>query len=683
MSDFDDDESVPQTRGGMVSFGKFMSINTARRLSDYDNGRSYAYEAIDNRDRSKKFIAIVADIAQLPRWSQIDTYTGLADTSLLRLVGSGVLRWPPAGGKQHYIFLYQGGLGECLVKKGEFSKSQWRQPEVTNFLIVPMARMLKEMSERSFYHGSIRPSNIYYAGVDKNKPVILGDGLAVHANSTQPSVFLPINKALAEPLGRGIGSLSDDIYAFGVTLAMVLRKNDELAGLSDEDILRKKIETGSYNTIVGAERFQATFMELLRGILHDDPAVRWRLDDIFSWLDGSRVTPPSLSRRTKANRPLIFDGKKYLYPDALAADLQNNPAEVVKLVSGDIFTQWIEKSFTDKRLEHNYHRALDRTASIGSIKENSDFLVTQLTMALNPALPVHYKGLNFTFDGLGGLMARAAYEDIDMSIFKDILLQNIPDHSVTLKRLPESETLAHIKNFDIYRAALQQKKQGYGIERCIYMMCKNAPCLSPKLKGHFVYNDKSALLTFERLSKQGGQIALFLDAHSIAFFATHNGRIMERVIYDLSSADKNKKIAGNLRFLAMVQNRAKVTACPSIANVFLGGLSGVYKLYNNVNLRKKVEEGVKFEASKGNLIGMSGLIDNEKARAKDKKAFELARREYYLLQQEYDQYNIKLSNKKTYGVVNGRDAAALVAWIIATGITLMSVISFLSGYRIF
>ena len=679
MADPENDKTPP--RGNMVAFGKFMSIDSGKRLPAYDNGRSFAYEATDNRDKSKKFIAIVSDPAQLPRWPFIDSYDGLAETSFLHLVGSGVLHWPLKN-KQQYIFLYQGGLGECLVRQGEFSKHSWNHHDVMSFFITPMINLLKEMSEKGFNHGSIRPSNIFYAGGDRNKPIILGDSLSVHSHSTQPAVCLPIDKALAVPMARGNGSLADDIYAFGVTLALFLRKNDEMAGLTDRDIVRKKIEVGSFATIVGVERFHASFLELLRGLLHDDPALRWGLEDIFSWLDGSRMSPPALSRRIKANRPLVFQGKKYLYPDVLALDLQAHPDAVAKIVENQELTQWIEKSFTDKDIEDRYRKALERVASVGSIHDNKDLVVTQISIAFNAMLPIHYKGVNFTHEGIGAGMARAAYDDGDLSVFKDILLLNILDHAVVAKSLSHNEIMAQIKNFDVCRAVLRQKKKGGGIERCIYLMCRNAPCLSPQFKDFFVYNDVSALLTFESLSKKGGQIGLFLDAHCIAFFATHNARLMERVIYDLNSESKSKQIAGNLRFLAIVQHRSKLST-PAIANVFLSALSDVYKTYNNIKLRQKIEDGVKFEAKEGNLAGMSSFIDNDKVMRKDRKAFEYARREYKMLQNEYNQYNARLAHKKTYGVTNGRDAAALVSWVIATGITLMSVLAFLSGYRVF
>lgn len=669
-------------RGTTVSFGKFLTIDSSKRVPKFDNGSAQAFEAIDNRDRSKKFTALVSNKEELPRWPSVSAYEGIANTSLMRLVGSGVVRWPKTR-QQHYVFLYQGGLGDALVKPGQFSSITWRHPDIVNFFIVPLINIIKEMSEKGFVHGAIRGDNIFYAGGDKNKPVILGDCLSSHTHSAQPAVYLPIDKALADPMGRGKGSISDDIYAFGVSLAMFLRRNDELEGLSDRDIVRKKIEFGSYTAIVGAERFQATFVELLRGVLHDDPLVRWGVDEILSWADGSRMNPPALSRRKKANRPLTFKGQKYLYPDTLAMDIQASPQEAMDLIQSEELTNWIDKSFTDKELYDNYAKAMDRNTAIGSVSENKDYMIAQVAMALNPDLPIKYKGHCFTYDGLGGLMAYAMAREQKTNVFSDALLQNLPDHAVSLKPISQAEILTQIKSFDTCRATLRQKSQGHGIERCVYALCSSAPCMSPKFSSFFVYNDNTALLTFEYLAKNGGETALFLDAHCIAFFSVHNMRLMERVLYDLNAPDKNKKIAGNLRFLATLQARTKISSLPSIAAVFLSSLDGVYKLYHNLTLRKKIEEGVKHEAQQGNLAGMSALIDNEVTRKKDQKAFELAKREYKILQKEYNEYNRRLANKQSYGVVNGREAAAVVSWIIATGITVMSVIAFLSGYRMF
>ena len=670
------------SRGGTVSLGKFLTIDSGKRLPQFDNGSAKAFETVDSRDRSKKFIALISNKEDLPRWPAVTAYEGIANTSLVRLVGSGVVRWPLTK-KQHYVFLYQGGLGDPLVKKGQISKITWRHPDIVNFLVAPVANILKEMSEKSFVHGSIRGDNIFYAGADRNRAVILGDCLSSHPNSSQPALYMPVDKALAEPMGRGKGGIADDIYAFGVALALFLRRTDELGGLSDRDIVQKKIEVGTYSTIIGAERLQATFVEFLRGVLHDDPLLRWGVDDILSWVDGSRITPPASSRRKKANRPLTFKGQKYLYPDILAMDMQSSPQEAIELIQKDELTHWIDKSFSDKELFDNFSKAMDRSSAIGSASENRDFIVAQVAMAFNPDLPIKYKGHCFTYDGLGGLMANAVAKDQKLDVFSEALLQNLPDHAVSLKPVSQADMLANIKSFDSCRATLRQKSQAQGLARCMYALCSSAPCMSPKFNDFFVYNDQTALLTFEHLAKSGSETALFLDSHCVSFFSVHNARLIERVIYDLNSPDKDKKIAGNLRFLAALQMRTKVSSLPAIAGVFLDSLSSVYKLYYNLKLRKTIEEGVKHEAEQGNLVGMSAIIDNETTRLKDKRAFDLAKKEFKILQNEYNEYNKRLANKSTYGVVNGREAAAVVSWIIATGITVMSVVAFLSGYRMF
>ena len=80
---------------------------------------------------------------------------------------------------------------------------------------------------------------------------------------------------------------------------------------------------------------------------------------------------------------------------------------------------------------------------------------------------------------------------------------------------------------------------------------------------------------------------------------------------------------------------------------------------------------------------MLTLLLDEVVLKKDNNAFRIARREYIALQSEYDEYNKRLGNKKTYGVSNGHDAAALVAWLVSTAINIVVVFAFISGYRIF
>lgn len=674
-------ENAPRAAGSgnIVKFGRDISIRLDQPLERYSNGASKAYAAFDAGDKTKKLVAIVAGTSDFPRWQDEKNYMSLADPSFIRLLGSGIVRWP-LDGQQKYVFLYQADMGECLVLPGQFAKTTWRHPDIVSYFVQPMARILKEMHGKGFCHGSIRPDNIFYPAGDKNRPVILGDCLSTNVMSTQRSLLLPIDKALTDPMGRGVGSSADDVYAFGVSLALFLRRGDELAGVSDEDIVRKKIEVGSYAAIIGAERFQASFLELLRGVLHDDANLRWSVDDIFAWLDGTRLTPAPLAKRKKASRPVSFMNKKYYFADTLAVDLHHNPTEVVELVGSDVLGQWIEKSLSDKVLYQSYSDALDR---VGDVNSNSDLLVTHLRMIFNPALPIYYKKVCFTFDGIGPIIAREAYLEHDLSIFQEAIALSLPDYALVERSMSQNDVITWVKLYDKCRAALKQRKLGGGIEKAIYMLCRNVPCLSPQYKGYFINSHKSALVAFEKMSAAGGQIALFLDRHAIAFFSVMNSAAMERCLFDLNSPKKDRQIAGNLRFLAFMHRQSKDVVVNAIAAVFMDSLSDVYKVFKNKGLRKQVEDAVKKAAMQGDLVGMSALLDDETTLTRDKQAFARAMREFGALQNEYNQYNRDLMNKSSYGATHGKDLAAVVSWGIATLITLMVVLAFMSGYQIF
>jgi hypothetical protein len=660
-----------------------IKIYPLRRMPQFDNGSSLAFAASDDNNVNKRIVAIVADKGQLPRWSSADNYENLADSSLLRLIKHGVVYWPSSG-DQKYAFIYDAAVGESILPAGGLPNLTWRQTEVNDYLIEPMAQILKIMTDRGFPHGSIRPSNIFYNVNNKNHPVILGDCLSVFPHSSQLPLFMSVEKAAAEPFGRGNGVIGDDLYAFGVSLALILRKYDELAGLSDYEILMKKIEYGSYNAIIGTERLQAKYVELLRGLLCDDPSLRWTIEDVFLWLDGTRMTPPASPRRKKANRPFTFRGHKYLFPDSLALDMARNVNDAQKVLENGDLEQWIDKAFSDKELSDNFAGAIDRGRS-GTLsgQESVDITITNVVLALNPMLPIFYKDRVFTYDGIGGLMARTCSEGGDLSTFANALQNNMLDLAASLKTISQSEVLSMVKSFDVCRAILRQKKRGNSIEKCIYHLCRAAPCFSPQFKDYFVYGAGTCLRSFESLSAKGGQIALFMDQHCTAYFSIHEKKLIEPVTYDLDQSGKNNQIAGNLRFLAALQRKSRIQSLPAIAKVFMESLSGVYQVYNNIKLREQIIESVRKECEKGSLVGMSALIDNQTARQRDGRAFQLAKREFKMLQYEYDQYNRKLANKSTYGVVNGHEAASLISWVIASIITLLCVFAYVSGNRFF
>ena len=71
------------------------------------------------------------------------------------------------------------------------------------------------------------------------------------AGFDQPVVYETIEKSMADEGGRGIGQITDDMYALGVTLAFLVQKRLPVFGNSKEQIILKKIEGSTFRSIVG------------------------------------------------------------------------------------------------------------------------------------------------------------------------------------------------------------------------------------------------------------------------------------------------------------------------------------------------------------------------------------------------------------------------------------------------
>ena len=106
----------------------------------------------------------------------------------------------------------------------------------------------------------------------------------------------PTGALRASPGGRGLGYTADDLYAFGVTIAVLLAGGDPAQGLESDALVQSKIHRGSYATLIGRTRLSLPMMEVLRGLLCDHRAERWTLHDMDLWLAGRRLSPkqPSL-----------------------------------------------------------------------------------------------------------------------------------------------------------------------------------------------------------------------------------------------------------------------------------------------------------------------------------------------------------------------------------------------------
>jgi len=661
-----------------VMYNDSITLFPSQRLAQYDKGSVKAYAAKGRNKAPVNIFAMVCEDHITPRTSKAGNYVSILNPSLLRLVASGVADWPPAG-KEKYVFIYENILGQPLMKDDIRGGMGMKHDIVLSAVIKPIINVLADMRDKDIIHGCIRPSNIFDGGAKNFERAILGECLSVPPSYHMPVLYETIDRALATPSARGTGTQADDLYSLGVTIAVLLRNNDPLAGLDDDAIIEHKMEEGSYAALTGKDRFTGAILELLRGLLHDDVAQRWTLDDVMVWLDGRRLSPKQATKRPKASRPITFNLHKYMRPEMLAKDLNKNPNEAKNLIeSGDI-EQWIIRALDDKVVEERYEAAIKQAEEGGKTAGYNERLITRVCMALNPEGPIRFKTINVIPDGIGPALTEAFIMKRDLQVYHDFFMNYFITQWIDFQTSPVSDVSAIVGKFDSARAHLRQKGMGGGMERCIYALNPEVHCLSEKLIRYHVRSPEDLMHALEKMASNPNKPAFLFDRHIIAFLSVKDRKNIDPYIPDMNAPEPYKRVLGEMKTLATIQKRSNMEKFPGIATWLVENLDPVYERFHDRELRKEMKKRAERAKESGDLIKIISLFDNQKTYQDDFLNFRKVIRQYYDLDVEYQTITKDLQNESTFGQEAGYNIGALVSALISAIIIFAVIMMAFSG----
>jgi len=669
-----------QSKSDVVKFAGNIEIFSQQPLASYNVDSNKAYKAVSRGKSTDNLLAIVCERSYVPRRNAAAVYTAIINPGLLPVKAYGKVYWPPAK-EERYIIVYKHILGERLLQSDAPKAMGMKQDDVMDLIVKPMVDILQDFRDKDFVHGSIRPSNMFKNVTGKG--IVLGDCLSTQASATQPSLFEPVERALANPNSRGAGTLADDMYAFGVTLAVMLRSQDPLAGKSEEEVTREKIASGSYSAVTGKDRFKGSILELLRGLLHDDPTQRWTIDETLVWLDGRRLSPKQALKRNKAARPFSFCGEKYLQTANLAMALPSSPHELLKLVEDGSLEQWLARSLEDEQAVERLEEAYHSSVQFGRGSGFEERLVSNVSSVLDTMGPIRFRHLRMAGDGIGSALYEAIVTKQDMKVFADVFTKAIAMNWVTSTENPNLDVSGLISRFDSCKMFIQQNKIGFGLERCLYTLAPEAPCITPKLKDYFISTPEDLIYAFESLCQKGESPALFLDRHSAAFLSVKDSKLIDSYLFDLNAPEDYKNLMGNLKCLATIQKRSKLDEFPHIAKVFKKRLPVLYKRYHDKKVRDNIKDSIEKYVQSGDLVKMANLLDSPDLINKDFKGFRAAMVEYAHLRDESDKLERQLENESTFGRATGKEFAALISGALSVLIIVVTAFMFLSDKSIF
>jgi len=156
--------------------------------------------------------------------------------------------------------------------------------------------------------------------------------------------------AAADPEARGEGTQADDIYALGVTILSLLLGKPPMETEEPGVIIQEKIAKSSFAALMPKTRFQFNITELLRGMLHDDPQLRWNLRDIDAWLNGRQSAPKQLAQVKRAAVALQIGTEKAENARSASYLLGNDWPSAAPIIRAATFDKWLNDSLNDSEV---------------------------------------------------------------------------------------------------------------------------------------------------------------------------------------------------------------------------------------------------------------------------------------------------------------------------------------------
>lgn len=647
-------------------------IRMGEPLSYLDKGKIKAYRAIGGSRHSANLFALVCDKSMTPRFLLKNKYTNINNPNFCKLVQSGKA-YLPSTKEEKFCFVYEDTIGYPYIKQSDVNDVAlgWKPEIVLSNIIIPMITLLKDLRNKELTHGEIWPGNMFDGGSKAGQKIYLGECLSAPASSQLPSLYEPIERALADPMGRGPGDLLDDLYSFGASLAVMLRNEDPMKGISAERIIEYKIEKGSYAALLGKERLSGGILELLRGLLYDDSTQRWTIEDLESWLDGRRLSPKQAPKRVKASRPIMFRGKKYTRPEVLAKDLHLEPDEAARLIDSNEMDQWVDRAIEDKIVKNRLEQALQE---IGGYERGGSFnnrACVAVAHALYNDCCVRFKNIHFMPQGFGKYLTSTYVQQGEIEPFVEVIKYNFIVSVIRETRTLEKGAL--IASFDNARTYIKQKAMNAGLERVLYIIDPEAPCLSPILDKHYVLSPRDMMNAFEDICARESKATILFDRHIIAYLSVKDRQNIDPYLSDISSGDPRKRILGQLKILATIQKRLGLGNFPAICRWVTSNFDPVLEYFHD----SKKCEALKLQVEKltrdGDLKGIAGLFDGSHLYENDLDTFRQAMVEYQKLRDEQRLIEKELSKGNAYGQNTGRQIASVISMIISLGIMIASV----------
>jgi len=648
-------------------------IHPSRPLPDLDSPSARAFEADSRMHPQNKVFALVCIPGLAVRADVIEQIVEHQIPGCLGLMDYGVLDWPLLDQKTIVLILERpmgGRVSDVLIHES----SDYKKIDYIKASLDGMMEGLGQLHSRGITHRAVRHDNLFFLD-DQREEVLLGEFVSSPPGFDQPVAYETIERSMADEGGRGSGLAEDDMYAFGVSLAFMVQKSIPTKGFSREALIFTKISESSYQTLVGSNLITATLLDVLRGLLNDDPTERWGFEELENWKAGRRVPPSQSSPPAKSQRPLKLGGFDHVFPRTLAYSMAKRPETALKLITDGTVEQWLSRGLEDKDLAAAIADTTDWASAQEGKPDTNDLLLSRVLMLLDPLAPIRFKGISFMPDAFGMAMIIERLRGGDVRALAEAVLLEVPKYWFEINGGPAASADMETMGYNRIRTHLQKKGPGYGIERCMYELNHGFPCQSPLFQDEYILDVEDVLPALNEIEKTVDSKTAPVDRHIAAFVAAKVKTAAEPFLHDIADPDEALQTLGHLKLLAFLQELYAPRPLLGLSKWIGGQMGPVIKLYQSRPTRKALEAEVPNRVRTGMLSELLALLDDPEARLKDEEGYMQAVEEFRVAQEEIEEIEFDIGPNSDKAERTSKQVAAITSIVIMTFVVILMLVT--------
>ena len=628
-------EEVPTVAASLappvIVAGRY-EVHPSRPIPDLDSPSARAFEAVDRENPRIEYFALIPIPGMPVRKREIDEMVGHLIPNILPLTETGTAEWP-IHERECLFLIFERPLGGRVLRALRSDMPDYKKIDILRAVVDGISNGLQQLQFRGILHHAIRPDNLFFMD-EAMTQIVLGEFLSSPPSFDQPIAFETIERSMAIESGRGVGFLSDDLYSFGATLAFLLQRNSPVRGMTKEQVIVAKIMNSSYQSLVGRHLLTPRFLELMRGLLHDDPAQRWDFESIEQWSHGRRVAPTQSSPQLRSQRPFRFGNIDHIQPRSLAYIMSQRRETAIKLIRDGTLETWILRGLEDKDLAASVQGRVDYIDSQKDLSDPDDILLTRVLLVLDPSAPLNYKNFTFFPESFGTLLAVEMMREGDIRTLAEMVVRDIPRIWFEAQPGGIGQNFIEETAFQRLRLYLQKTTPGYGLERCLYEANPSVPCKSPLMDTRYVVEIEKLLLVLNDAERRVDSKAKPLDRHLAAFIAARAGADTETFIDDFGDRDEAISAMAILRLYSRLQEKFGPEILLGLTRWIGGQVGPVIRLFHSRATRRDLEAEIPQIVRRGSLPELLAVLDDAEIKAKDRNGFTAAVAEFQKAESE-------------------------------------------------